>query len=115
MTSVATGAAAAIGPAARNVQPIATADAARNAASPQNAQKLRQAAEDFAAVALGELLSPMFDTVDTANGLFGGTAGEAAFKPMLVAEMGKQIARSGGLGLVEPIYQQMLRMQEGRR
>jgi Rod binding domain-containing protein len=29
--------------------------------------------------------------------------------------MGKQIARSGGLGLVEPIYQQMLRMQEGRR
>jgi Rod binding domain-containing protein len=34
---------------------------------------------------------------------------------MLVAEIGKQIARSGGLGLAEPIYQQMLRMQEGRR
>ncbi len=95
--------------------PPAAAQQARNADTPANAQKLHQAAEDFAAVALGEMLSPMFDTVDTADGMFGGSAGEAAFKPMLVAEMGKQIARSGGLGLVEPIYQQMLRMQEGRR
>ncbi len=89
--------------------------AAQTAATPANAAKLHQAAEDFAAVALGEMLTPMFDTVDTADGLFGGSAGEAAFKPMLVAEIAKQIARSGGLGLAEPIYQQMLRMQEGRR
>ncbi len=83
--------------------------------APANAQKLHKAAEDFAAVALGELLSPMFDTVDSSNGLFGGGAGEAAFKPMLVSEIAKQIARTGGLGLAEPVYQQMLRMQEGRR
>ena len=82
---------------------------------PANAPKLHQAAEDFAAVALGEMLSPMFDTVDSAKGLFGGGAGEEAFKPMLVSEMAKTIAHSGGLGLVEPVYQQMLRMQEGRR
>lgn len=90
---------------------------ARAAAMPaqQVQTKLHKAAEDFAAVALTELLSPMFDTVDTANGAFGGGAGEEAFKPMMVAEIAKQIARAGGLGLAEPVYQQMLRLQEGRR
>jgi len=83
---------------------------------PQATQaKLRHAAEDFASVALNELLSPMFETVDTSQDEFGGGAGEKAFKPMMIAEIAKQIARSGGLGLAEPVYQQMLRLQEGRR
>jgi Rod binding domain-containing protein len=77
--------------------------------------KLRQAAEDFTAVALNELLKPMFETTDSADGPFGGGDGERAFRPMLVSEAAKQIARSGGLGLAEPVYQQMLRLQEARR
>jgi Rod binding domain-containing protein len=77
--------------------------------------KLRKAAEDFAAVALTELLQPMFDSVDTSNGLFGGGDVERQFKPMLTQEIAKQIAHSGGLGLAEPVYQQMLRLQEQRR
>ena len=81
----------------------------------QSTTKIRKAAEDFAAVALMELLSPMFDTVDTADGEFGGGAGEQAFKPMMISEVAKQIARSGGLGIAEPVYQQMLRLQEMRR
>jgi Rod binding domain-containing protein len=84
---------------------------------PQATQtKLRHAAEDFASVALTELLSPMFDTVDTSQDeLGGGGAGEKAFKPMMIAEIAKQIARTGALGLTEPVYQQMLRLQEARR
>jgi Rod binding domain-containing protein len=74
--------------------------------------KLHKAAEDFAAVALNELLKPMFDTEDTSKGMFGGGPAEEQFKPMLISEVAKQIARSGGLGLEEPIYQQMLRLQE---
>ncbi len=97
-------------PASLLANPATTA----GAALPANAQKLHQAAEDFTAVALGEFLSPMFDTVDTANGPFGGGAGETAFKPMLISEFAKQMAHAGGLGLTEPIYQQMLRMQEER-
>ena len=77
--------------------------------------KLHCAAEDFTAVALNELLKPMFDTADTAEGPFGGGAAEQAFKPMMVSEVAKQIARSGGLGLAEPVFQQMLRLQETRR
>ncbi len=77
--------------------------------------KLRKSAEDFTAVALNELLKPMFDTQDDTDGPFGGGAGERAFKPMMINEVAKQMARGGGLGLAEPVYQQMLRLQEQRR
>lgn len=76
--------------------------------------KLRHAAEDFTSVALNEMLKPMFDTADTAGGPFGGGAAEQAFKPMMVSEIAKQIARSGGLGIAGPVLQQMLRLQETR-
>jgi Rod binding domain-containing protein len=71
-----------------------------------------KAAQDFEAMALGELLKPMFDTVDLSQTPFGGGDGEATWQPMLVTEIAKRIAAGGGLGLAEPIYQQMLRMQE---
>ena len=78
-------------------------------------QKLRRAAEDFTAVALNELLKPMFDTADEAEAPFGGGAAEQAFKPMMVSEIAKQIARTGGLGLAQPVLQQMLRLQETQK
>jgi Rod binding domain-containing protein len=69
-------------------------------------------AQDFEAMTLGELLKPMFDTVDTASGPFGGGAAESAWKPMLVQEMAKQTARAGGLGIAAHVYSQILRMQD---
>ncbi len=77
--------------------------------------KLRKSAEDFTAVALDELLKPMFEGADNADGMFGGGAAERTFKPMMITEIAKQMARSGGLGLAEPVYQQMLRLQEQKR
>lgn len=74
--------------------------------------KLWQAAKDFEAMALGQLLRPMFDTADASQGLFGGGEAEAAWRPMLVDALGKQIAAHGGLGLAEPVYAAMLRAQE---
>jgi Rod binding domain-containing protein len=73
-----------------------------------------KAAKEFEAMAIGQLLQPMFDTVDTAHSQFGGGAGEAAWRPMMVQEIAKQIAGHGGLGLAKPIYDAMLRMQEGK-
>jgi len=81
---------------------------------PDTVAKTVKAARDFEALALGQLLEPMFNTVDTAHDLFGGGDGEEAFKPMLVNEMAKQIAAHGGLGLARPILEQMLRAQETR-
>ncbi len=81
-------------------------------ASPADPAKIAKSAQDFEAMAIGQLLEPMFDTVDTAHGLFGGGAGEEAWKPMLVQEFAKQIEARGGLGLAKPVYDAMLRMQE---
>jgi len=81
---------------------------------PADPSKLRKAAQDFEAMAIGELLRPMFDTVDVAHGAFGGGNAEAAWRPMLVQEIAKKIAAHGGLGLAKPIYDAMLRMQEAR-
>jgi flagellar protein FlgJ len=76
--------------------------------------KVAKSAHDFEAMAIGQLLQPMFDTVDTSHGTFGGGPGEEAWKPMLVQEFAKQIANHGGLGLAKPVYDAMMRMQEAK-
>lgn len=77
--------------------------------------KLWQAARDFEAMAVGQLLQPMFDTVDLAHSAFGGGAAEAAWRPMLVDAIGKQMAAHGGIGLATPVFEAMLRAQEARQ
>jgi Rod binding domain-containing protein len=74
--------------------------------------KAWKAAQDFEAMTLGELLAPMFETVKSSEGIFGGGSGEETWKPMMTQELAKGIARNGGLGLAAPIYRQMLQMQE---
>jgi flagellar protein FlgJ len=74
--------------------------------------KLWQAAKDFEAMALGQLLAPMFDTVDMAHSAFGGGEAESAWRPMLVDAIGRQMAAHGGIGLATPVFNAMLQAQE---
>ncbi len=80
-------------------------------ATPQAARAWR-AAQDFEAMTLTQLLTPMFDTVDLSTGPFGGGPGEQAFKPFLTEAIARQMAAHGGLGLAVPVFHQMLRAQE---
>jgi flagellar protein FlgJ len=80
--------------------------------SPEKTAKLWQAAHDFEAMAIGQMLQPMFDTVDTAHSAFGGGEGEAAWRPMLIDAIGKQMAANGGIGLAVPVFNAMLHAQE---
>ena len=89
------------------------APSAAQLADPKTA-KVWKAAQDFEAMALGQFLAPMFDTVDASKSVTGGGDGENAWKPMLTQEMAKSVARHGGLGLAMPVFNQMLRMQEAR-
>lgn len=73
-----------------------------------------QAAQAFEANLIGEMLKPMFATVDSAHGPFGGGEGEATWRQMLTEEMGKHIAAHGGLGLAQHVLRQMLQVQETR-
>ena len=74
-----------------------------------------KAARDFEALAINELLKPMFDTISQPDPVFGGGKGEEAWKPMMVNELAKSIEHGGGLGLAAAVYAQMLRSQEGPR
>ena len=95
------------------VQPsVYVAPPAPRGLSPEQLMKTRKAAEDFEALAIGQMLQPMFKTVDTSKGMFGGGKGEEAWKPLMVDEMAKMLAKGGGIGLAEPVYREMLRMQE---
>jgi Rod binding domain-containing protein len=79
---------------------------------PERTAQIWQAARDFEAMAIGQLLQPMFDTVDTAHAAFGGGTAEATWRPMLVDAIGKQMAAHGGIGLAVPVFNVMLRTQE---
>jgi peptidoglycan hydrolase FlgJ len=94
------------------VMPGAVAPPLTDAAASRD-PKVWQAAQKFEAMAIGQLLGPMFDTVDVAHSKFGGGEAEAAWRPMLVDSIGKQIEAHGGFGLAQPIYAAMLRAQEG--
>lgn len=82
---------------------------------PAQAGRLWKAARDFEAMALGQLLQPMFETVDVKHNAFGGGDAEAAWRPMLVDAIGKQMAERGGIGLAVPVFNAMLRAQEQAR
>jgi Rod binding domain-containing protein len=75
-------------------------------------KKIWAAAQDFEAMALNQFLSPMFDGVDLASGPTGGGEGESAWKPMMIDAVAKQIAHAGGMGIAQPVFRQMIQMQE---
>jgi Rod binding domain-containing protein len=81
---------------------------------PAQVAKAWKAAQDFEAMALGQLLQPMFATVDTAHDQFGGGPGEEAWKPMFIDAIGKNLAAHGGIGIARPVFAEMLRAQEAR-
>ncbi len=86
--------------------------AAPSTLAPAQQQKFAKAASDFEAMAINQLLAPIFNTVDQSKSMFGGGEGEAAWKPMMITAIAKQMTAHGGLGLAQPIMQQMIRMQE---
>jgi Rod binding domain-containing protein len=93
---------------------LTSVSAVSRPSTPADPAKVWQAARDFEAMALGAFLKPMFETIDTKKNLFSGGEAEKTWKPMMVDEIGKQIAAAGGLGLAGPIHDAMLRMQEGQ-
>lgn len=74
---------------------------------------IRAAAEEFEAVFLGEMMSPVFEQLES-DGLFGGGSGERMYRSMLVQEYGRAMARSGGIGIADAVQREMLRIQEAR-
>lgn len=70
----------------------------------------RKAAEDFEAMAITQMLQPMFEGL-SAEAPFGGGQGELVMRTLLLNEYGKSIAAAGGIGLADAVYAEILKMQ----
>ena len=74
-------------------------------------EKAREAAEDFEAMFLSIMLDFMWKGPNT-DSLFGGGNGEQMFRSVMNQEYGKAMAKSGGIGLADTIYQEIIKLQE---
>jgi Rod binding domain-containing protein len=79
-------------------------------ATPQQRARIDEAAQAFEGQLLSLMMQPMFEGLSTAPP-FGGGAGESTFRSFLMDAIGKQTARSGGVGLAKVVSAEMLKLQ----
>ena len=71
----------------------------------------RKAATEFESVFLTTMLEGMFSGLKT-EPPFGGGHSEKIYRSMMVGEYAKEIARSGGLGIADHVYREIIAAQE---
>jgi len=91
----------------------AAANAGSMAADSAQADAVREAAIEFEAMFLGQMFAEMWRGIES-DPLFGAGQQEQIFRDMMVREMGKSVARAGGVGLADDIAAEMIRIQEGQ-
>jgi Rod binding domain-containing protein len=80
------------------------------AATPAQFAKIHQTAKAFEAQLVSQMLQPMFDGLST-DGEFDGGQAEGTYRNFLVDAIGKQMERSGGIGVARSVEREMLKMQ----
>jgi Rod binding domain-containing protein len=87
--------------------------ASANLTGAQTPAKVREAAQKFEAFFVGQMMEYMSAGIK-ADDTFGGGQAEETWRSMLNQEYGKEIAKSGRLGIADMIGKEMLKMQEKR-
>jgi peptidoglycan hydrolase FlgJ len=88
----------------------ATASKAKASKAPDD-KSVAKAATEFEAQFVSQMLTQMWQGIET-DGYFGGGNGEEMFRGLMINEYGKQIAQSGKLGIADSVRNAMLKMQE---
>ena len=88
-----------------------TVDAGLGAKATPQARARAQATE-FEQVFLSTMLNQMFAGLETSGPFHGGQA-EETWRGMLVDGYAREISRSGGIGVADSVYTQLLQVQEG--
>lgn len=84
-----------------------------NVPKTRDLDKIREAAQEFEAVFLSQMLKPMFEGINSAPP-FGGGQSEEMYRSLMVDEYGKSIAKAGGIGIADQVMREMIRLQEGQ-
>lgn len=89
----------------------AAAHRLKEARAGMDLEKATEAAQEFEAVFVAEMMKPMFEGIST-EGPFSGGKGEEIFRSLLLEEYGKIVAQTGTIGLTAQVRDEMIRMQE---
>lgn len=73
--------------------------------------EMKEAAAEFEAMFLGQMLAQMFTGVDV-EPPFGGGHGEEMYRSLMIDEYGKAIADNGGIGIADAVMRELIQMQE---
>ncbi len=68
-------------------------------------------AREFESILLSQFTAIMFSGIENA-GPFGGGPAEDIYKSLLCEEYGKVLASSGGIGLADAVYREIIKSQE---
>ncbi|PLX45154.1 MAG: hypothetical protein C0605_01355 [Hyphomicrobiales bacterium] len=82
-----------------------------NTRLPANAAEAKKTAREFEQVFLSTYLETMFSGVKT-EAPFGGGSGENIFRSLLLNEYAGEMTGSGGIGIADQVYREMIKMQE---
>ena len=72
--------------------------------------KAREKAQEFEAVFLNTFVEQMFSGIET-DGPFGGGHAEKVYRSMMSQQYAKSIVKSGGVGLADQVYREILAKQ----
>lgn len=89
-------------------------DVAAAAPRPGHRATPEQAAQTglrFEQMFLAQMLTPVFDAIDT-GGMFGGGSAEKMLRSFQVDAFAGSIVAKGGIGLAQDVAREILRMQE---
>ncbi len=81
-------------------------------ASAQREAKARKTAQDFESMFLEQTLDRLFASGGPEGPLGDNGMGGEVYRSMLVKEYAGNIARSGGVGIADQVYREILKMQE---
>ncbi len=91
---------------------LSTQQASASGGQP-NLKKTKEAAQQFEGFFVGQMMEYMMADLHP-DATFGGGQAEETWRSMLNQEYGKQIAKSGKLGIANTVMKSMIKLQEGR-
>ncbi len=74
-------------------------------------ERARTQARDFESMFLSTFVQEMFSGIET-DGPFGGGHSEEIYRSMMAEQYADTIARSGGIGLADQVYTEILKAQQ---
>ncbi len=97
--------------AAQGDSPQAAAKSLKAAKQAGKSQEIGEAAKEFEAVFIAEMMKPMFENVKT-DGMFGGGKAEEIFRSLMLQEYGKMMAQTGQIGIADHVKEELIKIQE---